>query len=165
MDLHLQAALALIARSEGTSTSLVTKDDGYDVIVTGVDGMHTFTDYSTHPFSRGGVQPITVRPGLLSTASGRYQILLRYWLVYKTQLKLSDFGHASQDSIALQMLKEIKAYEALLDGDYQAAIGVMHERWASFPGSTAGQGGHSFEQEVSWFQSFLPDGTSGLVVA
>jgi hypothetical protein len=38
--------LDLLAWSEGTSTSPVTKADGYDVIVTGVDGPEVFTDYA-----------------------------------------------------------------------------------------------------------------------
>ena len=54
MDGKLKAFLDLIAYSEGTSTSSVTKNDGYDVIVTGVDGPSIFTDYSDHPFANGG---------------------------------------------------------------------------------------------------------------
>src|SRR5579863_9314951 len=82
--------LDTIAYSEGTSTSPHSQNDGYDVIVTGVDGHHEFNDYSDHPFANGE-PPIVIRnstPPLMSTASGRYQLLARYWTVYKQQLGL-----------------------------------------------------------------------------
>lgn len=42
----------LLAYSEGTSTSPATRNNGYDVIVTGIDGKpEIFTDYSDHPFA------------------------------------------------------------------------------------------------------------------
>ena len=47
------AFLDLIAQSEGTSTSKATHDDGYDIIVSGVNGHNSFADYSAHPFAAG----------------------------------------------------------------------------------------------------------------
>src|SRR4051794_39787289 len=55
--------LNLIAFAEGTSTSPYTQNDGYDVIVNGMDGHHEFTDYSEHPFAVG-------RPGIVFTRNG-----------------------------------------------------------------------------------------------
>jgi len=75
------AFLDLIGISEGTCTSPATHDAGYDIIVSGIDGPNTFSDYSAHPFAAGRA-PIVVRtaPSLLdSTASGRYQITLPTW--------------------------------------------------------------------------------------
>ena len=60
MDPSVKAFLDLIAWSEGTSTSPVTQNQGYDVIVTGVDGPAVFTDYSDHPFADGRA-PVVVR--------------------------------------------------------------------------------------------------------
>jgi muramidase (phage lysozyme) len=54
---NLRAFLDMLAFSEGTATSPATKDRGYDVIVTGVDGKpEIMTSYSTHPFA-GGRRP------------------------------------------------------------------------------------------------------------
>ena len=47
-DPRIVAMLDLVAWSEGTQLHPLTKCNGYDVIVTGDDGMHTFTDFSTH---------------------------------------------------------------------------------------------------------------------
>ena len=74
------AFLDLIAQREGTCTSPATHDAGYDIIVSGIDGLNSFADYSAHPFAAGR-PAIVVRtaPTLLeSTASGRYQITLAH---------------------------------------------------------------------------------------
>ncbi|ENB4964857.1 lysozyme, partial [Escherichia coli] len=49
MNKNVKAFLDALAWTEGTSTSRYTKNDGYDIIVDGIDSPHTFTDYSTHP--------------------------------------------------------------------------------------------------------------------
>ena len=113
---NVAAVLDLVAYSEGTSTEPVTQNDGYDVIVTGEDEIggkvheEVFTDYSTHPFCVMPPRPpMIVRigpPELESTASGRYQLLARYYLTYKTQLGLPDFSPLSQDLVAIQQIRE-----------------------------------------------------------
>ena len=68
-DAKIAAFLDLIAWSEGTSISPVSKNDGYDVIVSGVDGKHTFNDYGFHPFAHGRadiVEGIHAAPSLHS---------------------------------------------------------------------------------------------------
>ncbi|RYM51244.1 lysozyme, partial [Serratia proteamaculans] len=51
---NLRAFLDMLAWSEGTLTSPATKNNGYDVIVTGIDKKpEVFTDYSDHPFNKG----------------------------------------------------------------------------------------------------------------
>jgi len=127
----LAAFLDLIAFSEGTIAGL---DNGYGVIVSGVDGPHTFTDYSTHPFADGRPPIVVNHEGLESTASGRYQQILHNWTVYKVQLNLADFGHASQDAMAIQLIKECNAINLIADGNIAGAITACASRWASFPG-------------------------------
>src|SRR5215469_3136234 len=146
--------LDLIAFSEGTSTSPHTQNDGYDVIVSGIDGHHEFNDYSNHPFA-GGRPAIVVRngpPQLTSTASGRYQLLARFYVVYKNQLHLPDFGPVSQDKIALQQIHERQASQDILAGNIQSAITKCSNIWASFPGNDFGQGGKSMQALVDHYQ-------------
>lgn len=146
MDTKLQAFLSLVAWSEGTSEGL---DNGYGVIVKGVSGPSTFTDYSKHPFEDGGSVLVRVGPpALYSTAAGRYQILARFWRIYKAQLGLPDFSPASQDAVALQMIKERGAIPDIEAGEVELAISLCSNIWASLPGNTYGQGGHSMDALV-----------------
>jgi muramidase (phage lysozyme) len=124
--------LALIGYSEGAD---------YNTIVSGPDGPETFSDFSQHPFTRKPAK--LVRKGLYSTAAGRYQILYRFWVPYQEMLHLPDFGPDSQDQVAVRMIKECGALDDIANGDVQTAILKCSSRWASFPGSTAGQGGRS----------------------
>jgi len=126
MSKNLIAFLAMISFSEGTYKYGTNK--GYDVLVGGTL-FHSFVD---HP-------RITVvlrkNPYLASTAAGRYQILSKYFDVYKKQLGLPDFSPASQDKIAIQLIKECKALNFIEEGHIHAAITKCASRWASFPGA------------------------------
>lgn len=73
---NIAAFLDMLAVSEGTANHPLTKNRGYDVIVTGLDGKpEIFTDYSDHPFAHGRPAKVFNRRGEKSTASGRYQQL------------------------------------------------------------------------------------------
>jgi muramidase (phage lysozyme) len=134
--------LDLIAFAEGTSTSPHTQNDGYDVVVNGLDGHHEFTDYSDHPFA-GGRPGIVFShsPGGVSTAAGRYQLLAKYFPIYKQQLHLPDFGPVSQDRIALQQIREKHAIADILAGNIESAVQKLCLTWTSFPGNDYHQGG------------------------
>lgn len=138
--------LDLIAWSEGTSDSPITKNNGYDVIVSGVTGPEVFTDYSTHPFEHRPAQIVRLVPRLLSTAAGRYQLLQRFFEVYKERLKLPDFSPLSQDIIAVQQMKEKHAIELLTTGNIESAIESLSNVWASLPGNNYNQGGKDMQQ-------------------
>lgn len=152
MTPDLAAFLSLIAWSEGTSISPITKNNGYDIIVTGVYGPSRFTDYSDHPFAHGGDVLVRMRPPLYSTAAGRYQLLSRYWNVYKVQLDLPDYSPPSQDAVALQQMKE---RGVTIIGNPAAAITMCSNIWASFPGNTYGQSPHTLDTLVEKYQEFL----------
>lgn len=133
------AFMDMIAYAEGTSTSPITACDGYDVIVTGIDGRHSFTDFSTHPFANGRSSIVVNSKGLTSNASGRYQFMLKDWSHYKALLALPDFGQLSQDRWCIQLLKERRALAAILAGDLPTAISRCSNIWASLPGNGYGQ--------------------------
>lgn len=155
MDQKVNSFLDLIAFSEGTSTSPITKNNGYDVIVSGINGPSVFSDYSDHPFAKGGHVIVRENPMLISTAAGRYQLLARYWNVYKVQLHLPDFSAASQDAVAVQQMKERGAVALVEAGNIDGAIKACSSVWASFPGNSYGQGGKSMSTLLEKYQEFL----------
>lgn len=82
-----KAFLDMIAYSEIGPELLALSDNGYNVIVGSTPkNPLLFTSYADHPR-----RLITLRPGLKSTAAGRYQLLSRYFDSYKKQLHLRTF--------------------------------------------------------------------------
>ncbi|CAI2037506.1 Phage lysozyme [Serratia fonticola] len=151
---NLQAFLDMIAWSEGTSTSPATKNNGYDVIVTGADKKpEIFTDYSDHPFNKGRPSKVINSKGLTSNASGRYQNMLRDWGHYRNLLKLPDFGPESQDRWAIQLIKERRALPDIEAGRILLAISKCRNIWASFPGAGYGQPEHKLERLLAQYKA------------
>ena len=141
------AFLDLIGISEGTCTSPATHNAGYDIIVSGIDGLNSFAHYSAHPFAAGR-PAIVVRtaPTLLeSTASGRYQITLPTWKEITATWTSKIFIPQAQDTAALELLKQCRALNFIDSGNITAAIEAACETWASFPGNSYGQGGRTIE--------------------
>lgn len=132
------AFLDMIAFSEGTAR-IPNSDDGYRVIV----GGGTFGSYADHPRVL-----VEVRPGLKSTAAGRYQLLSRYWDAYRRQLKLTDFSPESQDAVALQQIRERGALDDIDAGRVSEAIAKVKNIWASLPGAGYGQREESYDALV-----------------
>lgn len=110
-------------------------NNGYGMIVGDAHGSKFIDDYSHHPHVM-----VTVRPGLNSTAAGRYQFLGRTWDSLQSKMNLPDFGAASQDAGALQLAKDSGAMNDILSGNFQGAIHKSRGIWASFPGAGYGQG-------------------------
>lgn len=133
---NLTAFLRMIASSEGTAGR---GDDGYNVLV----GGKLFDSYADHPRI-----VVDLGNGLKSTAAGRYQILARYFDAYKGQLRLPDFGPASQDTIAIQMINECRALPDISAGRFDAAVAKTASRWASLPGA----GYHQHENQLADLQ-------------
>jgi len=138
-SLNVCAFMDMIAVSEGTSTSPITQCDGYDIIVTGIDGRRRFDDMSCHPFEGGRSSIVINHAGLTSNASGRYQQMLKDWPHYRDLLKLPDFGYVSQDLICLQHIKECGALGLLRQGSFAAAVSKCNNIWASLAGAAYGQ--------------------------
>ena len=148
MNANRLAFLSMLAVSEGSSTSPTTKCNGYDVVVTGVDGKpEIFTDFSDHPFNKGRASKVINSKGLTSNASGRYQFMLRDWKHYRDQLHLADFGPDAQDAWAIQLIRERSALPLIDGGQFALAVARVSNLWASLPGANyAGQPMHSIER-------------------
>jgi muramidase (phage lysozyme) len=141
MSPNLKAFLDMIAVSEGTKGK---GDDGYNVIV----GGNLFSDYADHPRKL-----VWLRPGLASTAAGRYQLLARYYDAYKKQLNLPNFSPISQDLIAIQQIKERKALEDIEKGYIGVAIDKCKNIWASLPGAGYGQHENSIDKLIAAYKN------------
>ena len=136
MNPNRKAFLDMIAVSEGTSTSPATRNNGYDVIVTGSDGVpEVFTDYSDHPFNKGRPSKVINSRGLTSNASGRYQFMLHDWHYYQIALSLPDFSPESQDLWAIQLIRERGALPLIDEGSFDLAVSRVSNLWASLPGA------------------------------
>lgn len=141
MDKNLRAFLALIAHTEGTDR--FGKQNGYNVLV----GGGLFDSYADHP----NILVKLPKYKISSTAAGRYQILYRFWKHYKALLKLKDFSPMSQDAVAVQLIKEQKAYADVLAGNIAEAIEKCANIWASFPGAGYGQREHKLKDMLSFY--------------
>ena len=131
-----KAFLDMLAVSEGTSTSPITKCNGYDVIVTGSDGNpEIFTDFSDHPFNKGRPSKVINSKGLTSNASGRYQFMLKDWKHYRQMLALLNFGPDAQDTWAIQLIRERAALPLIDGGMFALAVARCSNLWASLPGA------------------------------
>lgn len=129
---NLDAFLSMIAHSEGTAE---IGDRGYNCLVGSTPAKPVlFPSYADHPRIR-----VQLRPDLWSTAAGRYQILARYYDAYKDRLALNDFSPASQDAIAIEMIREQHALPDILAGRFDAAVVKVANIWASLPGAGYGQ--------------------------
>lgn len=132
---NVLAFLDMLAWSEGTDNGKqATKDRGYDVIV----GGQLFNGYADHP----RVLVDLPKLGIQSTASGRYQLLRRYYDAYRKTLGLKDFSPLSQDLIALQQMRERGALPLIQAGKIPEAIKAVRNIWASLPGAGYGQHEH-----------------------
>ena len=121
----------MLAWAEGTDNGRQpTTNRGYDVLV----GGSLFTDFTDHPR-----RLVRLRPGLASTAAGRYQLLARYFDFYRRLLKLPDFSPESQDAIALQQIRERGAIPDIEAGNFAHAVNRVRNIWASLPGAGYGQ--------------------------
>jgi len=143
MNRNRKAFLDMIAWSEIGPRLLALSDNGYDVIVGSTpEKPILFGSYADHPrrLMRAEVKnkdgSIRIVP---STAAGRYQILARIFDAYKKQLNLPDFSPASQDAIALQLIRECRALADIDAGRIETAIRKCRSRWASLPGAGYGQ--------------------------
>lgn len=138
---NIRPFLDTLAVSELGRRLLAKSDNGYNVLVGSTPAAPMlFSSYGDHP--RRLVQ---IRPGLSSTAAGRYQLLARYFDPYKKLLGLRDFSPASQDRIAVQQIRERLALQLIATGRFDEAVSRVRNIWASLPGAGYGQNEHSLD--------------------
>lgn len=160
MSQNLQALLFAIRSSEIGEG--VPDEQRYRILYGGA----SFTDTTDHPALlgwRGGVLPdewcraAGYKPGCVSTAAGAYQINKPTWNEFRRDKGdgygyLGDFSSASQDIAAERILVYTGAADAIDSGDFDRALALASKRWASLPGSDAGQHLQSYDQILAWYQ-------------
>lgn len=140
---NMLAFLDMLAFSEGT---IGRGDDGYNKLV---NPAGYFDSYATHPNVL-----VQVNPTLKSTAAGRYQFRSRHWDHYRDLLKLPDFGPASQDAWAIQLIRERRALADIENGRIGDAIVKCANIWASLPGAGYGQREHKMDVLLAKYVEF-----------
>ena len=126
---NVLAFLDMIAHAEGVER--FSDHHGYDVMV----GGERFTSYSDHPRKMVWLPKYRIK----STAAGRYQFLWKTWNSLRLKLKLPDFGPASQDRAAIELLRETGALADIKKGWISSAIRKSRKTWASLPDAGYGQ--------------------------
>ena len=143
---RLAAFLALIRQFEARGR--------YDILY----GGGAFSDYSTHPNVRVPFHNPR-KPGDgnndFSTAAGAYQINFPTYTDFAGRLGVNDFSPETQNAIATAILKQSGAYDAIIAGDIPGALQLASKRWASLPGSTAGQNPQSQITAMATFDKWL----------
>lgn len=139
MTSNEKAFLDMIAFSEIGTALLVKSDNGYNVLVGSTAAKPLlFDSYADHPR--------IYNKQFNSTAAGRYQLLKKYFDVYKKMLGLPDFSPDSQDKIATQQIKECNALNDINAGYFNIAVAHCSHIWASLPGANYGQHENSMDK-------------------
>ena len=90
-----------------------------------------------------------------NSAAGAYQITAATYDDFAPRLGITDFTPNSQDRIAVALLQNTGAYDAIVSGDIETAFMLASRRWASLPGSTAGQNPVALSTAMDTFNRFV----------
>lgn len=138
---NVRAALDTIAYAEGTSGP-----DGYRTMF----GGGLFDSFADHPrkfftFTNGRGEV------LRTSAAGRYQFLSRTWDTLARRLNLPDFGPASQDAAAVELIRERGALADVQAGRFADFVRKCAPVWASLPGAGYAQPERKFSTLAAAF--------------
>jgi muramidase (phage lysozyme) len=132
---NIEKFLMLITFTEGTDRQKTPYNELF--------GFTNFAGYSKHP------EILIKSANYSSTAAGRYQILKNT----AKMLKMVDFTPESQDLAAMQLIKNAKAYQLIIDGNFKEAILKCNRIWASLPESPYGQPTHKMSDAIKFLNS------------
>lgn len=149
---NIDAFLTAIAMAEGTDREI----EPYRVCF---GYKHTIASFADHPaitgewrgekLSDAHCRGAGLKPGCVSTAAGRYQIIRPTWARLKVQERLPDFSPASQDAACIALIRGRGALDDVKAGRFAQAIDKCRKEWASLPGAGYGQG----ERSLPWLQA------------
>lgn len=152
---NLAAFLSMIEFAEGTG-----RGDPYRVCY---GYRHSIRDLSDHPAITGEwrgeklpdhmCRAAGFGPGCVSTAAGRYQINRPTWAPLKRSLNLPDFGPASQDAAAFELIRQRGALNDVYAGRVSQAVAKVAKVWASLPGAGYDQPERKLASLVTAYQA------------
>ena len=166
---NVSAFLKLIRTTEGTEANA----RGWSPYAVTYSYAKQITDFRDHPAALGwpGVPlPLSyclnagLPPGCVSTAAGAYQFNFPTWADPSLPAQ-PDFSPASQDRKAIDLLRAIGAYDALVRSDFDTALRLASQRWASLPYSSSGQPKVSYADAAAIYADAGGVGASGTTVA
>ncbi len=142
-DANTAAFLDMLAYAEGTSGP-----DGYYTMFGG-SLCANLDDHPRQYFS------FTNKIGqqLKTSAAGRYQFLARTWDALAASLNLPDFGPASQDAAALELIRQRRALADVQAGRIVQACAKCAPIWASLPGAGYNQPERKISQLLTAYRS------------
>lgn len=143
--LNAQAWLQLLRWCEGTDGP-----NGYAMLFGG-EVVESLADHPRRLVTRkfgGKGKPIT------SSAAGAYQFLRGTWDECAKALNSPNFSPLEQDLAALFLTYRRRGLQAVVDGDWSAAIQACNREWASLPGSPYGQPTKTLKQCLDFLRGY-----------
>lgn len=135
---NVQTYLAMIREYE-------SKKNGYNALY----GNGRFDDFSRHPNVRRQFREKSGKVNY-TTAAGAYQMLGSTWGRTAKRLGLTDFTPHSQDVAAVYLIKESKALDDVMNGQWDAALRKTSPVWASLPYSPYDQPSRSKKDAMAF---------------
>lgn len=142
-DANMRAFLDMLAYAEGTSGP-----DGYRTLFGG-GLMDSTADHPRLYFSFKNSKGEQLK----TSAAGRYQFLIRTWDDLRDKLKLQDFGPASQDAGAIELIRQRGAINDIKAGRIPQAIDKVRTIWASLPGAGYSQPERSLSNLIAAYKN------------
>lgn len=124
-----QAFLRMLRVSEGTAG-----EGGYNALFGWPAKGRTFYSYADHP-RRFFDYKDKAGKAIKTSAAGAYQITATTFDDVAPRLGLSDFTPASQDAIALELIRQRGALGDIDAGRFESAVSKVRRVWASLPGA------------------------------
>lgn len=112
-----------------------------------------FKSFATHP----KIKQCALIKGrhICSDAAGRYQMMGFNWDNLSPKLGLNDFSPASQDRMALELIRQKNAIDDVAAGRFEVAACKVGGIWASFPCNSYQQNPKSMAQLKIFYQQQL----------
>ncbi len=134
-----QAFLRMLRVSEGTAGQ-----GGYNALFGWPAKGRSFFGYADHPRQ---FFPYTDKAGkaIKTSAAGAYQITATTFDDVAPRLGISDFTPASQDAIALELIRQRGGLADIDAGRFESAVSKVRRVWASLPGAGYGQHENTIE--------------------
>jgi lysozyme len=142
-DANVRAFLNMLAYAEGTDGP-----DGYRTMFGGA----LFDSFADHP-RKFFTFTNSKGESLKTSAAGRYQFLARTWDELRAKLGLQDFGPASQDAGAIELIRQRGALNDVKAGRVVDAISKVRSVWASLPGAGYSQPERTIPKLLAAYQA------------